>query len=50
MSADVDISISENPYFRFYLVPGAGGALETRVVDNQDLEFTSGMSLAPRTR
>jgi len=50
MSADVDISISENPYFRFYLVPGAGGALETRVVDNQDLEFTSGISLAPRTR
>ena len=50
MSADVDFSISEKPYFRFYLVPGAGGALETRVVDNHDLEFTSGISLAPPTR
>jgi sulfur-oxidizing protein SoxY len=50
MSADVDFSISENPYFRFYLAPGDGGALETRVVDNHDLEFTSGISLAPRVR
>jgi len=50
MSADVDFSISENPYFRFWLMPGAGGALETRVVDNHDLEFTNGISLAPRTR
>ena len=50
MSADVDFSISENPYFRFYLVPGTGGALETRVVDNQDLEFTSGISLAREAR
>jgi sulfur-oxidizing protein SoxY len=50
MSADVDFSISENPYFRFYLAPGTAGALETRVVDNHDLEFTSGISLAPPAR
>ena len=49
MSADVDFSISENPYFRFYLAAAGGGALETRVVDNRDLEFTSGISLAPRS-
>jgi sulfur-oxidizing protein SoxY len=50
MSADVDIAISENPYFRFYFVPGDGGALETRVVDNQELEFTNGISLAAPRR
>jgi sulfur-oxidizing protein SoxY len=42
MRAEVDFTISENPYFRFYLVPGEG-ALEATVVDNKDLVFTSGI-------
>ena len=41
MRADVDFSISENPYFRFYIAPADEGALEATVVDNQDLVFTS---------
>jgi len=44
MSADVDFSISENPNFRFYFVPGSGGGeLEAKVVDNRDLEFVAAM-------
>jgi sulfur-oxidizing protein SoxY len=41
LRADVDFTISENPYFRFYLLPDDEGTLEARVVDNQDLVFTS---------
>jgi len=41
LSADVDFSISENPNFRFYFIPGSGDELDVRVVDNQDLEFTA---------
>ena len=49
MSADVDFSISENPNFRFYFVPGTNGELEAKVVDNQDLEFNARMKLdSPR--
>jgi sulfur-oxidizing protein SoxY len=45
MRADVDFSISENPNFRFYFVPGVGGDLEAKVVDNQDLAFATTMRL-----
>jgi len=45
MNADVDFSISENPNFRFYFVPNGDGELNARVVDNQDLEFTTRMKL-----
>ena len=45
MRADVDFSISENPNFRFYFVPGGGGDLEAKVVDNQDLAFATTMRL-----
>ena len=49
LDADVDFSISENPNFRFYLLPGDGGELEARVVDNQELEFkTSVTVVAPK--
>jgi sulfur-oxidizing protein SoxY len=41
MRADIDFTISENPYFRFYLVPDGASALEVRAVDNRDLVFTS---------
>jgi sulfur-oxidizing protein SoxY len=45
LSADVDFSISENPNFRFYFVPADGGELDAKVVDNQDLEFTTRIKL-----
>jgi sulfur-oxidizing protein SoxY len=45
MRADVDFSISENPNFRFYFVPGDGGELEAKVVDNQDLAFATSVRL-----
>lgn len=41
MKADLDITISENPSFRFYVIPGEAGELQARVVDNRELEFTS---------
>lgn len=40
MSADVDFSISENPNFRFYFVPGKAGELKAEVVDTRDQVFT----------
>lgn len=47
LSAEVDFSISENPNFRFYFIPGSGDQLEAKVVDNQDLEFTANLRLEP---
>jgi sulfur-oxidizing protein SoxY len=47
MSADVDFSISENPNFRFYFIPGRDKELVARVVDSKDLEFTAKLSLDP---
>ena len=34
-AAEVDFSISENPYFRFYFVPYAAGELKAEVVDTK---------------
>jgi sulfur-oxidizing protein SoxY len=45
MRADVDFSISENPNFRFYFVPGDGGELQAKVIDNQDLSFAASVRL-----
>ncbi len=50
LNADVDFSISENPNFRFYFLPGDGGELEARVVDNQDLEFRTSLTVAAPKR
>ena len=46
LTADVDFSISENPNFRFYLLEGDGGDLEAKVIDNQDLVFTTSIKLS----
>jgi sulfur-oxidizing protein SoxY len=46
MRAEVDFTISENPFFRFYLAPAGEGALEATVVDNRDLVFTGGIKPA----
>lgn len=34
--AELDFSISENPAFRFNLIPGAGGELKAEVVDSKE--------------
>lgn len=39
MSAEVDISISENPNFRFYFVPEGNAELRAELVDTKDLQF-----------
>jgi len=45
LSADVDFSISENPNFRFFFIPGQGGELEAKATDNQGQEFTASLKL-----
>ena len=47
MSADVDISISENPSFRFYFVPSGEGELKAEVVDSTDKRFSSAFKVRP---
>ena len=47
MSADVDISISENPSFRFYFVPSGEGELKAEVVDSIDKRFQSAFKVRP---
>ena len=39
LKADLDISISENPNFRFYIVPTTTGNLTADVVDSEDIHF-----------
>ncbi len=46
LRADVDFTISENPFFRFYLAPEGEGALQARVVDNKDLVFSSSVAFS----
>jgi sulfur-oxidizing protein SoxY len=45
MTAEVDISISENPNFRFYFVPNGTGELAVEAVDSQDLKFKTAIKL-----
>ena len=47
MSADVDISISENPSFRFWFVPNGEGELKAEVVDSNDQRFQSALKVRP---
>jgi len=46
MTAEVDFSISENPYFRFYFVPRAPGELKAEVIDTKDLRFATAVAVA----
>jgi sulfur-oxidizing protein SoxY len=48
LAADLDFAISENPYFRFEIVPAPGAALEAHIVDNRSLEFSTGLRLQAR--
>ena len=47
MSADVDISISENPSFRFWFVPNGEGELKAEIVDSNDQRFQSALKVRP---
>ena len=40
-AADVDFSMSENPYFRFYFLPQGNAELRATVVDSHELRFVS---------
>ena len=44
-AAEVDFSISENPYFRFYFVPYAPGDLKAEVLDTKELKFESAVAV-----
>ncbi|MFH1814303.1 MAG: quinoprotein dehydrogenase-associated SoxYZ-like carrier [Pseudomonadota bacterium] len=50
MTADVDFSISENPNFRFYVLPAKAGELKAVVVDSKDLRFESSVAIKPGAR
>ena len=47
LSGDVDISISENPNFRFWFTPDAPGELTVDIVDNRDKHFGSSLAVSP---
>lgn len=50
MSAEVDFTISEDPNFRFYFLPRAGGELKADVVDSKDLKFSHSIEVVPGKR
>ena len=45
LQADVDFSLSENPYLRFFVQPGDGGELQARIVDSNDRHFSASRTL-----
>lgn len=47
MNADTDISISENPNFRFYIVPKEEGNLAVEVTDSNDMVFKTSLVVKP---
>ncbi len=49
LTAEVDISISENPNFRFYFVPHGAGELSVEAIDSQELHFRTAVKLDPGT-
>ncbi len=49
LTAEVDISISENPNFRFYFVPRSAGELSVEAIDSKDLRFRTAVHLDPGT-
>jgi len=45
IKADLDISISENPNFRFYFIPKSSGELSVDVIDSQNLNFKQAIKI-----
>lgn len=48
MSADTDISISENPNFRFYVLPHDGGELTVKIVDSKDMQYKKSLRIVAK--
>ncbi len=48
MNVDADISLSQNPFFRFYYVPQHPGPLKVSVKDNLNESFTSSWPVGPQ--
>ncbi len=48
LEADIDFSISENPNFRFWVMPEGDGEMSVRVVDSDDRQFAQTMMIRPR--
>ncbi|SAK94786.1 sulfur oxidation protein SoxY [Caballeronia hypogeia] len=46
MTANVNFSISENPNFRFYFVPGASGELKARIEDTKNKQFDGAVAIS----
>ncbi|MDH3280084.1 MAG: quinoprotein dehydrogenase-associated SoxYZ-like carrier [Gammaproteobacteria bacterium] len=46
-SAETDISVSENPNFRFYFVPAEPGTLAAEVEDSKGMKFSHSMEFTP---
>lgn len=46
-SAEVNISVSENPNFQFFFVPHKAGELTARIEDNEHMEFTKTIRYSP---
>lgn len=46
MSAQVDYSLSDNPVFRFYFVPGEQGELRVEVEDTHDMVYTQSVTVS----
>lgn len=47
LSADLDFTISENPSFRFYFLPGEGGELRAELTDTTDLRIETRLQIEP---
>lgn len=47
MTAETDISISEDPSFRFYFVPDKEGELTVDVIDNKEMAFSQTFQVKP---
>ena len=45
LSAETDISISENPNFRFYFVPRKEGMLTVEAIDSKDLSYRTSLAV-----
>ena len=49
MTAETDISLSEDPSFRFFFQPHQGGTIEARMTDSEGRSFTHTFDVKPPT-
>jgi sulfur-oxidizing protein SoxY len=48
LTAELDFSLSENPYLRFYFMASQDGELEAHAVDTRGLEYDARLAIRPR--